>query len=124
MAETISEFSKNTQISEHTLRYYEKEGLLKPIRDKHNYRLYSEKDYEWINFINKLKRTGISLKEIKRYAYLREIGDETIAERKELLLKHRKTLVEKYEKAKENLSLLDDKITLYQKMEQAQKSTE
>ncbi|MGY3778505.1 MerR family transcriptional regulator [Isobaculum melis] len=124
MADTISEFSKNTQISEHTLRYYEKEGLLKPIRDEHNYRLYSEKDYDWIHFINKLKRTGISLKEMKRYAYLREIGDETITERKELLLKHREQVLLAYEKVKENLSLLDDKITLYRQMEKAQDQTE
>lgn len=120
MADSISEFSKKTQISEHTLRYYEKEGLLKPNRDEHNYRLYSDKDYDWINFITKLKHTGISLKEIKRYAYLRELGDGSITERKELLLKHRVNILLEYEKVKENLLLLDDKIALYQQMEKDQ----
>lgn len=117
MADTISEFSKKTKISVHTLRYYEKEGLIKPVRNEHNYRLYSDKDYDWIDFINKLKQTGISLQEIKKYAYLRELGDGTITERKNLLLKHRVKILTEYEKVSKNLSLLDDKIALYQQME-------
>lgn len=114
---SISEFAKITGISQHTLRYYEKEGLIEPQRDEHNYRLFNAEDLDWAIFINKLKKTGISLKEIKRYTELRKIGDATITERKELLLKHRIKILKEYEKVQGHLKLLEDKIDLYQQME-------
>lgn len=114
---SISEFAKITGISQHTLRYYEKEGLIEPQRDEHNYRLFDAEDFDWAIFINKLKKTGISLKEIKRYTELRKIGDATITERKELLLKHRIKILKEYEKVHGHLRLLDDKINLYNQME-------
>ena len=114
---SISEFAKITGISQHTLRYYEKEGLIEPQRDEHNYRLFDAEDFDWAIFINKLKKTGISLKEIKRYTELRKIGDATITERKELLLKHRIKILKEYEKVQGHLRLLDDKINLYNQME-------
>lgn len=114
---SISEFAKITGISQHTLRYYEKEGLIEPQRDEHNYRLFDAEDLDWAIFINKLKKTGISLKEIKRYTELRKIGDATITERKELLLKHRIKILKEYEKVQGHLRLLDDKINLYNQME-------
>ncbi|WP_025870943.1 MerR family transcriptional regulator [Enterococcus crotali] len=114
---TISEFAKKIGISEYTLRYYEKEGLIEPLRDEHNYRVYQEEDLDWANFVIKLKNTGISLKEIKDYTHLRKIGDATITERKNLLLNHRKKILAEYEKVKGHLELLDDKITLYDQLE-------
>lgn len=115
---TISEFAKKIGISEHTLRYYEKEGLIEPFRDEHNYRLYGKEDIEWATFIIKLKNTGISLKEIKTYTQLRKIGDATITARKELLLKHRSKILAEYEKVQNHLYLLDDKISLYEELEE------
>ncbi|MFD2306158.1 MerR family transcriptional regulator [Enterococcus termitis] len=117
---TISEFAKAIGISEHTLRYYEKEGLIEPSRNEHNYRIYDEADIEWATFVIKLKKTGISLQAIKTYTQLRKIGDSTITERKELLLQHRKKVVADYEKVKSHLELLDDKLSLYDEMEKMQ----
>lgn len=114
---SISEFAKITGISQHTLRYYEKEGLIEPQRDEHNYRLFGAEDLDWAIFINKLKNTGISLKEIKRYTELRKVGDATITERKELLLIHRIKTLKEYEKVQGHLKLLEDKIELYEQME-------
>ena len=114
---SISKFSEKTGISPHTLRYYEKEGLITPQRNEHHYRIYCDEDLDWAIFINKLKNTGISLKELKRYTELRRIGDSTITSRKNLLLAHRITILKEYEKVKGHLDLLDEKIDLYKQME-------
>lgn len=117
MSYSISEFSKKTGINQYTLRYYEKEGLITPQRDEHNYRVFGDEELDWAIFINKLKDTGISLKEIRRYTELRNIGDTTITERKELLLAHRIKVLKEYEKIEGHLKLLDHKIDLYDQME-------
>lgn len=119
---TISEFAKKIGISVHTLRYYEKEGLIEPSRDENNYRIYGENDLDWANFVIKLKNTGILLKDIKRYTQLRKIGDATITERKCLLLNHRTNVIAEYEKVQSHLKLLDDKISLYEQMEKNTKN--
>lgn len=97
--------------------FYEKEGLIEPCRDEHNYRMYVEEELEWAIFVIKLKNTGISLKKFKQYADLRKIGDSTITERKELLLKHRIKIVSEYERVKSHLELLDDTLALYDQLE-------
>ena len=68
---SIGEFSKVTGLGIHTLRYYEHENLIIPLRNANNRRRYSEKDIAWIAFIKRLKATGMPIKEIKKYAALR-----------------------------------------------------
>ena len=84
----IGAFAELTGISAYTLRYYEKKGLLFVKRDQNGCRNYLAEDREWVQFLCKLKATGMLLRDIKRYAQLRYNGDGTIAERLELLLKH------------------------------------
>ena len=62
---SIGEFSKATGLGIHTLRYYEHENLIIPLRNSSNRRRYSEKDIAWIAFIKRLKATGMPIKEIK-----------------------------------------------------------
>ncbi|MFD1900102.1 MerR family transcriptional regulator [Enterococcus termitis] len=62
---TISEFAKAIGISEHTLRYYEKEGLIEPSRNEHNYRIYDEADIEWATFVIKLKKLAFLYRQSK-----------------------------------------------------------
>lgn len=112
---TISEFSRRTNISVYTLRYYEKEGIIKPIRNEVDQRQYREVDFIWIEFVLKLKATGMSIKNIKQYATLREIGDSTIKERLELLLVHQEQTRILYASIGENLEHLEKKIAFYQK---------
>ena len=71
---SIGEFSKVTGLGIHTLRYYEHENLIIPLRNASNRRRYSEKDIAWIAFIKRLKATGMPIKEIKKYAVLRAKG--------------------------------------------------
>ncbi|MGE7824979.1 MerR family transcriptional regulator [Paenibacillus sp. NPDC093718] len=110
----ISEFSAITGISIYTLRYYEKEKLIIPNRKENGRRCYSDGDITWIQFIKRLKDTGMPIKEIQKYAELRAKGDTTLVERMEMLVQHRVVLKEKTVKLLEHLDNLDDKISYYQ----------
>ena len=111
---TIGEIAKKTDLSESTLRYYEKKGLLRVGRDHNGRRDYEESDIAWIKFIRRLKETGMLIKEIKRYAQLRYRGETTMPERLDMLQKHRKYILKQLKKWNEYLQNLDDKIAFYQ----------
>lgn len=110
---SIGEFSNLTGISIYTLRYYEKENLIVPQREKNGRRYYSEQDITWIEFIKRLKDTKMPIKEIQKYAQLRTDGDSTMNERMELLIEHKTVLEEEITKYTENLNKLKDKIDYY-----------
>ena len=111
---SIGEFSKATGLGIHTLRYYEHESLIIPLRNASNRRRYSEKDIVWIAFIKRLKATGMPIKEIKKYAALRAKGDATLSERMEMLVRHRQSLNEQIRQLQEHEAKLDEKIAFYQ----------
>ncbi len=110
---SIGEFSKLTNLGIHTLRYYEHEGLITPGRNSSNRRCYSDKDLAWIEFIKRLKDTGMPIKEIQHYAKLRAAGDPTLRERMEMLTAHREALNEQIRQLQEHMAKLDDKIGFY-----------
>ena len=110
---SIGEFSKVTGLGIHTLRYYEHEGLIIPLRNSSNRRRYSEKDIAWIAFIKRLKATGMPIKEIKKYAALRTKGDATLSERMEMLVQHRQSLNKQIRQLQEHEAILDEKIAFY-----------
>ena len=113
MEYSIGEFSKLTNLGIHTLRYYEHENLIMPKRSSSNRRCYSDKDLAWIEFIKRLKDTGMPIKEIQRYAELRLQGDLTLNERMEMLTVHRESLDEQIKALQGHMSKLDDKIDFY-----------
>ena len=115
MEYSIGEFSKLTNLGIHTLRYYEHEGLIMPERNASNRRCYSDKDLTWIEFIKRLKDTGMPIKEIKHYAKLRTDGDPTLSERMEMLVQHRQALNEQIALLQEHKAKLDEKIEFYKK---------
>ena len=110
---SIGEFSKVTGLGIHTLRYYEHENLIIPLRNASNRRRYSEKDIAWIAFIKRLKATGMPIKEIKKYAVLRAKGDVTLSERMEMLIQHRQSLNEQISRLQEHEAMLGEKIAFY-----------
>jgi DNA-binding transcriptional MerR regulator len=119
---TINEVAREFHLSPHTLRYYDKEGLMPFIgRDQHGNRVFTEADFSWIAMVCCLKATGMSIKEIKRYADWCAQGLETIDKRKELLIEHRKQVLEQIEALKKNLELIDSKIAVYEDPELARK---
>ncbi|GLB31423.1 MerR family transcriptional regulator [Lacrimispora amygdalina] len=113
---TIGKLSEKTGISTYTLRYYEKKGLIKVSRDAAGRRVFDEADVEWIRFIQRLKDTGMLLRDIKRYSKLRYQGDSTIEERMKILEEHRKYVSAEQEKWENNMKHLNEKIKIYRKM--------
>lgn len=93
---TIREIAAKTNMSTDTLRYYERIGLLPPVpRNAAGIRNYDEYFVKFINFIKKLKASGMSLEHIIDYIRLAELGDATLQERKRLLAEAREMLSEK-----------------------------
>jgi DNA-binding transcriptional MerR regulator len=111
---SIGEFSEIVGVSEHTLRYYEKEGLIKVNRDENNVRVYSDKDKLWVETLLHLKKSGMSLKDMKQFIMWGYMGDETMEERLALLKNHRKKVAEEFEKIRQSLEFLDTKINFYE----------
>ena len=110
---SIGAFSAIVNLSIDTLRYYEKEKLILVERDASGRRLYTESDINWILFIKRLKETGMPIKEIKEYAFLRYKGDSTMIQRLHMLEKHRLLVLEEKAKWESNLSHLEEKISTY-----------
>ena len=115
MEYSIGEFSKLTRLGIHTLRYYEHENLITPGRNSSNRRCYTDKDLAWIDFIKRLKDTGMPIKEIQHYAELRANGEATLSARMEMLISHRKALNEQISQLQEHMEKLDEKIEFYQR---------
>lgn len=112
----IKAFAEQTGVSAHTLRYYEKIGLLQVQRNQSGHRVFSDKDLEWITFILRLKDTGMPLQHIIEYAEFRAQGDSTMAERQQLLQQHRDILQARIARELEHLQVLDNKIGYYRQL--------
>ena len=114
---TIKEFSEKTKISISAIRYYDKLGLFPGLsRDNSGYRDFTEKDIEWALFINRLKNTGMKIKEIVKYSNLRNLGDSTFAERLDILENHRNELKKRIENDIYHLENIDKKVEFYKKL--------
>lgn len=110
----IGEIAKATGLTVSKLRYYEKHGLIRVERDSNGLRNYADNDIEWIKFIQRLKDTGMLLRDIKTYSELRYRGKNTMSERLEILKQHREYVLKQQKKWLEYLQNLDDKINFYE----------
>lgn len=88
----ISEISEKTQMSADTLRYYEKEGLIGPVRRVSGIREYSDYDLERIIFIQHMRRAGMRLATLKEYLSMVDDGDSTMEMRQQILINHKATI--------------------------------
>lgn len=113
MGYSIGQFSKLTQLSIDTLRYYEKESLIIVNRDALGRRYYTDADLQWVFFIKRLKETGMPLKVIREYALLRYEGDSTLEPRLKILEQHQLFVRSEIKKWKSHLDNLTDKIDIY-----------
>ena len=105
---SIQDVSNKTGLSTHTLRYYEKEGLISGVeRSQGGFRQYTEEDLERLGLIRCLKNTGMSIQEIARFVQLTHEGDHTLEERVELLREHRERVLERMAEMQQHL----DKVT-------------
>ena len=114
---TIREIAAKTKMSTDTLRYYERIGLLPPVpRNAAGIRNYDEYFVNFINFIKKLKASGMSLEHIIDYIRLAEMGDATIQERKKLLAEARETLLDKINSLQLVAELADYQLRNYENL--------
>jgi DNA-binding transcriptional MerR regulator len=111
---TIAEAAREAGVSAHTLRYYERAGLLTPIeRNGSGHRRFRPEDVEWVVVVTKLRATGMPIRRIREYAELVRAGDGNEAERLALLEAHREDVIERLAEVRRNLELIDYKIGLY-----------
>lgn len=103
----------------HTLRYYERVGLIQPVgRARNGHRRYSESDACWIDFLHCMRATNMPIREMQRYAELRELGDATSLERRKILEDHQTEIAAQIVALQKAHSLLTHKISNYRKIEQ------
>lgn len=113
---TIAEVSKKYNLSPDTLRYYERIGLIPAVhRNKSGIRDYTEEACKWVEFIKCMRSAGMPIEALIEYVALFAQGDETIEERKDLLIEQRRLLAEKMEEIRATIERLDYKIEGYEK---------
>ena len=111
---TISEVAERTGLTRHTLRYYERDGLMLGVgRAGSGHRRYSEHDLGWIELITKLRGTGMPVREVRRYAELVRAGDGNEDERLALLRAHRERVLRQLDAMTAHLDAIDMKISYY-----------
>ncbi|MED3855130.1 MerR family transcriptional regulator [Priestia megaterium] len=115
---SIQQVASMTGLSTHTLRYYEKIGLIKNVqRAQTGYRQYTDVDLAWIQFLIRLRVTGMPMLKMKQFSDLRQKGESTITARKELLEEHYNDVLGKIEELELNSHRIEEKIAHYKKLE-------
>ena len=114
MSYTIKEVAQKYNLSPHTLRYYEKEGLLPFIeRNEQGNRIFKDTDLEWLNLICCLRNTHMPISKIKEYVNLCIEGPDTICQREYILLKHKKYIEDEIKNFDSYLKIVNNKINFY-----------
>lgn len=110
---SISQVAERFGVEPHTLRFYEKEGIIVPERTKSGIRSYTEENVSRMEMAMCLKSTGMPLKEIKRYFDLVDLGDSTLDERLEIFKEHRQRVQREIEELEKHLCKIEHKIEWY-----------
>lgn len=111
---TIHEVSRAYGLSVHTLRYYERIGLIHRVaRASSGHRRYTEEDGQWLGFLNKLRATGMRIRDMRAYAALQRQGDASLGQRVEMLAALRDRTEARVAELTENLKLVRHKIEVY-----------
>ncbi|MEE1792679.1 MerR family transcriptional regulator [Streptomyces sp. BE308] len=111
---TISEVVAFTGLTAHTLRWYERIGLMSHVDRSHTgQRRFSNRDLDWLSFVGKLRLTGMPVADMVRYAELLREGEHTFEERQELLEATRRDVTARIAELQDTLAVLDHKIDFY-----------
>ncbi|HOO74852.1 MAG TPA: MerR family transcriptional regulator [Tepiditoga sp.] len=111
---TIAEVSKKFEISPDTLRYYERIGIIPPVkRTSGGIRDYTEESCRWIELMKCLRTAGVQIEALIKYVSLFQEGDSTVEERKKILMDQRDKLSEKINDLQTSLDVLNKKIETY-----------
>jgi DNA-binding transcriptional MerR regulator len=110
----IGELAERTGRGIHAIRWYESQGLIPGVnRDNGGRRVYSDIHLNWLDLMDRLRRTGMSIAEMRKYTALVRQGRSTLRERQELLRLHRARVKKTIAEWNEALHLLDNKIDFY-----------
>ncbi|CAL9437654.1 MerR family transcriptional regulator [Streptomyces sp. enrichment culture] len=111
---TISEVVAFTGLTAHTLRWYERIGLMSGVDRSHTgQRRYRNRDLDWLDFVGKLRMTGMPVADMVRYAEMVREGESTYADRRELLESTRRDALTRIAELQDALAVLDRKIGFY-----------
>lgn len=111
---TISEVVAFTGLTAHTLRWYERIGLMPHVDRSHTgQRRFTNRDLDWLVFVGKLRMTGMPVADMVRYAELLRVGESTFEERQELLESTRRDVITRIAELHDTLAVLDHKIEFY-----------
>ncbi|MEL4105456.1 MerR family transcriptional regulator [Oscillospiraceae bacterium WX1] len=114
MEYTIKEVSEKFNLPPSTLRYYEKEGLIPSIqRGGNGHRLYNDTDLEWIQIVCCMRATGMSIDYVKRYIDLCLLGENTIPERRKIILCQKEIIENHISEYKKLLKVVNKKLAYY-----------
>lgn len=120
MVYTVGEAAKILNVAPSTIRYYDKEGLLPFVeRAGGGMRIFREKDFNWLLIIECLKKSGLSIKDIKNYMDMVSKGDETIEERLALFQNQREKVIKQMEELQHTLDTLNYKCWYYETAKKA-----
>lgn len=114
---TIQQMAQATGLSAHTLRYYERVGLMKHQvgrSETNGYRVYTRQHLDWLEFIKRLRTTGMPIRDIQRYTELIHQGEQTAPERLRLLKQHRKRVEKHRMEIEQHLDAITEKIACYE----------
>lgn len=110
---TIAEMAERTGVSVHTLRYYERIGLLTVARGAAGHRVYGAGDFARVVFLNRLRMTGMPIRELRRYVALVGEGEQTVPERLAMLIAHREAVRAQLAELQFALATVEFKIAAY-----------
>jgi DNA-binding transcriptional MerR regulator len=111
---SIGDVAVLTGLSQHTLRWYERIGLMSYIeRDHSGQRRFTDQDLGWLDLINRLRSTGMAVADMVRYAELVRMGESTFPERLSMFEKTREETLAKIAELQEAVAVLDKKIEIY-----------
>ncbi|MFH5183338.1 MerR family transcriptional regulator [Paenibacillus sp. TAB 01] len=111
---SINEVAVICDLTAHTLRFYDKEGLLPFVgRNEAGNRVFSERDLDLVKLICCLKNTGMPIKEIRKYITMAMEGEETLEARRDIIISHRKEVLRQIDDLKKNLNIIDLKVAYY-----------
>lgn len=115
----IRNMAEQCGMTAHTLRYYERVGLIQPVhRARNGHRRYSQADAAWLHFLHCMRATNMPIRELQRYAELREQGDATSEERRKILEDHQAAIAAQIAELELAHKLITHKIANYKAIEQ------
>jgi DNA-binding transcriptional MerR regulator len=115
---SVSEAAERVGLTTHTLRWYEQEGLVEPVgRDSAGRRRYTQEDLDRLNMLTCLRRTGMPVRDMRRFAELAREGEVTVSDRRAMFERHRARVLARIAELEEDLKYIEYKINFYADLE-------